>query len=319
MQGWARKRKRVLILCCLFFVGTQISHPPSALKGPDYSAARGDRSVRQTPLPLQVQLQEEGPGGSGLPETTRFWWEQDPAFQRLCLKNRTLVRLVAFRIGTDDATPAERHNVGVAVALIKGQVVPAGIVFSANAALGPRTGDRNFEKGLTYFGAEQIQTYGGGICRLVSALYNGAILANLEVIERWPHSMPVSYVPPGQDATIATYKDLKFRNSTTAPLVIWAEYKESTLYIAFYGREKPPKVTWHHEILARWPHTTEYRPNPRLQPGEERVISPGADGLRVRSWVTVEEPDGRRYHKRLGVDVYYPKRQVVEVNPLTFR
>ncbi|NLC54247.1 MAG: hypothetical protein GX770_09845 [Firmicutes bacterium] len=313
MRSWARKRNRVLLLCCLFFVGTQICWPPLAVCGPDFFAARSDPEVPNPPWP------EDSQGGSGLPETARLWWEQELTFQHLCLKNRTLVRLVAFRINTDDATPAERHNVGVATALLKGQVVPPGAVFSVNAALGPRTGDRNFKKGLTYFGAEQIQTYGGGICRLASALYNGAILANLEVIERWPHSMPVMYVPPGQDATIATYKDLKFRNSTTAPLVIWAEYKELTLYIAFYGREKPPKVKWHHEILARWPFTTEYRINPQLKPGEIRVISPGADGLRVRSWVTLEEPDGKRYRKRLGVDTYYPKRQMVEVNPLTFR
>ena len=313
MQSWERKRNRTLILCCLFFFGTQIFRLPLAFWGPEFSATRGEPEVPKT------SFQEEGQGGGALPETARLWWEQDLAFQRLCLKNRTLVRLVAFRIGTDDAAPAERHNVGVAAALIKGEVVPPGAVFSANATLGPRTSDRNFEKGLTYFGAEQIQTYGGGICRLVSALYNGAVLANLEVIERWPHSMPVSYVPLGQDATIATYKDLKFRNSTTAPLVIWAEYNEPALYVAFYGRKKPPKVKWHHEIIARWPYPTEYRPNPLLKPGELRVISPGADGRRVRSWVTVEEPDGKRYRKMLGVDSYYPRRQVVEVNPLTFR
>lgn len=313
LQDLPRKRNRILIICGLLFFGTQMLRLPLPRWVPESFTARG------APAGPEAAPAEEGTGAAVLPDTAELWWEKEIAFQRLCLQNRTLVRLVAFCFTNHDASPAEKHNVGVAAALIKGQVVPPGAVFSTNRALGPRTSDRNFQKGLTYFGAEQIYTVGGGICRLASALYNGAVLANLEVVERWPHSMPVPYVPPGQDATIAAYKDLRFRNSTAAPLLIWAEYRDPTLYVAFYGREKPPKVQWHHEILARWPHQTEYRINPQLKPGEERIVRPGADGLRVRSWVTIEGPTGEQHRKILGVDSYYPKRQLVEVHPLTFQ
>ena len=33
--------------------------------------------------------------------------------------------------------------------------------------------------------------------------YNVAVLSNLKIIERHNHSMPVPYVPYGQDATVA--------------------------------------------------------------------------------------------------------------------
>lgn len=313
MRDWVKKRIWLFLWGGIFFIIIQFFRLPDDLLDPKFFAARSNPETESN------TKKEVLAGGEVLPEGTKLWWENELTFQSLCFQHRTTVRLVAFRIISPDALPAEIHNVGLAANLIKGQIVPPGAIFSTNKAVGPRTSERHFQKGLTYFGAEQIYTLGGGICRLASALYNGAILADLEIVERWPHSMPVPYVPPGQDATIATYKDLKFRNTTGAPLLIWTEYKDQTLYLAFYGREKPPKVKWHHEILARWPYQTEYRVNPLLRAGEERVVSPGADGLRVRSWVTVENADGERQRKELGVDSYYPKRQVVEVNPLTFR
>lgn len=337
MQFWRWKGKFLLVLCGAFLTGVQFLRLPPASRDPDFFTAR---SHPEETAPAVPGAEEDRAGvgqeaalgekkaivdgeatvdGAVLAETAELWWEKELAFQSLCFQHRTPVRLVAFSLTIPDASAAEVHNVRLAVELVRGTVVAPEAVFSLNTALGPRTSDRGFQQGLTYFGAEQIYTVGGGICRLASALYNGAILANLEVVERWPHSMPVPYVPPGQDATIATYKDLKFRNTTNAPLLIWAGYRAGRLDLAFYGREKPPKVQWRHQILARWPFSTEYRPNPRLKPGEVQIVSPGAEGLQVRSWVIIEEPGGKRRLKMLGLDSYYPKRQVVEVNPLTFR
>ena len=45
------------------------------------------------------------------------------------------------------------------------------------------------------------QGIGGGICQVSSTLYNVVLFSNLEVIERHNHSLPVSYVPLGRDAT----------------------------------------------------------------------------------------------------------------------
>ena len=60
----------------------------------------------------------------------------------------------------------------------------------------------------------------GGVCQVTSTLYNAVILAELEVVERYPHSMTVGYVPLGRDAAVAgDYKDLKFRNGTEYPVL----------------------------------------------------------------------------------------------------
>ena len=51
---------------------------------------------------------------------------------------------------------------------------------------------------------------GGGICQVSTTLYNAVIRAELEVTQRAPHSMVVTYVDLSGDAAIAgDYKDLK--------------------------------------------------------------------------------------------------------------
>ena len=53
---------------------------------------------------------------------------------------------------------------------------------------------------------------GGGACKIATSLYNLVVLTNQEVIERHNHSMPINYVPYGQDATVAYgVKDLNLK------------------------------------------------------------------------------------------------------------
>ena len=83
--------------------------------------------------------------------------------------------------------------------------------------------------------------------------------------------MPVPYVPAGQDATVSSgNKDFRFMNNGGEPIIIWADTKGKTLLMAVYGRNKPPKVTWHHQILSRKPFRTLYRKNQNLKPGEDK-------------------------------------------------
>ena len=50
--------------------------------------------------------------------------------------------------------------------------------------------------------------------------------------ERYPHSLPVTYLPDGYDAAIAgTSKDLKFTNTFSQPLLIQASASGGTLTV----------------------------------------------------------------------------------------
>ncbi|MGQ9780445.1 MAG: VanW family protein [Bacillota bacterium] len=139
------------------------------------------------------------------------------------------------------------------------------------------------------------------------------MLADLKVVERHAHGMLVPYVPPGQDATISSNNiDFKFQNTTTHPVLIWADTKKNTLYMAVYGRSKPPKVVWHHRISNRQKNITVYRNNPALRQGTQRVAVPGAEGMTVESWVTIEKANGKTITRKLGIDHYRPMPRVIE-------
>lgn len=121
---------------------------------------------------------------------------------------------------------------------INGAVIMPGEVYSANAAMEPYTAENGFAEAGSYENGKVVQTMGGGICQVSSTLYNAVILSELEIVERFAHSMLVNYVEPSMDAAIAgDYKDLKFKNNTDAP--IYLEGYVSGGYITFkvYGKE----------------------------------------------------------------------------------
>jgi vancomycin resistance protein VanW len=240
-------------------------------------------------------------------------WETNQRFQIQTAAKKMRVRMAAFQTTLPDPLPGEEYNVALAADLLAGKIIKPGEIFSMNHSVGPYSKVRGFQDGPAYYGTEVIKVTGGGVCKIASTLYNVTTLANLKIIERNPHSMPVPYVPPGQDATVSSSnKDFRFMNDSREPILIWADTKGNTLYIAIYGRRKPPKVIWHHEILSHKPARIFYRKNRNLRPGEERTIIPGADGVVVKSWLTVKYLDGRIENKNLGVDYYNPLPHVIE-------
>lgn len=104
---------------------------------------------------------------------------------------------------------------------INGSVIYPGDTFSVYEAVSPFEPENGYELAGSYENGTTVETYGGGICQVSTTLYNAVIRSELEVTERFNHSMIVSYVDPSADAAIAgTYKDLKFVNNTKAPIYI---------------------------------------------------------------------------------------------------
>ncbi|NLM45877.1 MAG: VanW family protein [Firmicutes bacterium] len=101
-------------------------------------------------------------------------------------------------------------NLYVAAKYMNGYVLAPGDVFSFNKVTGPRT----FERGYSMAPVVGGMGIGGGVCQVATTVYNAALLAGMEIVERHPHSIRVGYVPPGRDATVTDFIDFKFRNST---------------------------------------------------------------------------------------------------------
>ena len=158
-------------------------------------------------------------------------------------------------------------------------------------------------------------TEGGGVCKIATTLYNLTVLANLEVVERHHHSMPINYVPYGQDATVAYgIKDFRFKNTSEGSILIWSKMIGNRLYMAFYGNEKPPRITWNHEISNITKASTKYITNKDIPKGEIKVISNGMDGATVKSTITIFYNKDHYIIKNMGISNYLPLRRIIEMN-----
>lgn len=130
-------------------------------------------------------------------------------------------------------------NVTSASAYIDGTVLYPGEEFSTHDVIAPFTTERGYAEAGNYVNGEIVDGMGGGVCQVSTTLYNAVLRAELEVTERAPHSMTVSYVKLSEDAAIAgTWKDFKFRNSSQYPIYIEG-YTTSDKKVIFniYGKE----------------------------------------------------------------------------------
>jgi glycosyltransferase involved in cell wall biosynthesis len=140
------------------------------------------------------------------------------------------------------------HNLRLAIRQIDGIEIPAGKVFSFWEQVGKPTAARGFTAGRELRQGCIIPNIGGGLCQLSNALYDAALQANLEIVERHRHSqvIPGSLAEIDRDATVFwNYIDLKFRS--TVDLQIEAMMDDTHLIVRFKTAQLPATPT---NILA---------------------------------------------------------------------
>lgn len=132
------------------------------------------------------------------------------------------------------------YNIQKGADLMNGYVLKPGETFSANGVLGTRTLANGWKMANAYVSGTTEEQAGGGVCQLSSTLYNAVVKADLEIVSRRNHSMPVSYMRKGLDATINSVGniiDFKFKNNTDSDVVIFAWTSGKTLHFKLYRCE----------------------------------------------------------------------------------
>lgn len=131
-------------------------------------------------------------------------------------------------------------NLRLVCQFLDGLILQPGEEFSYNAAVGERSTERGFKSAGSYSIRGVENTIGGGVCQGSTTLYNCALLADLEILERYCHGYTVGYVPIGLDAAVnwLTNTDLKFRNSTHFPIQIQAELSDGYMKMKLLGTDE---------------------------------------------------------------------------------
>lgn len=201
-------------------------------------------------------------------------------------------------------------NIEIMCRAIDGIKVDPGQELSLNGVVGERTKEAGFLPAPSIIDGSVENSVGGGICQLAGTLYNAAILADMEIVERQRHSFPSDYLPVGLDAVLSyPNKDLKIKNTSEYPIYISAKMTEEVVRVKIYGQPLPSNV----ELKIRTDIEEEVKPgNPSitytrdLPPGVRKVQEPARTGYKVHVFRDYMENGNVVRSEELSYDYYLP-------------
>ncbi|WP_211749563.1 VanW family protein [Paenibacillus sp. Marseille-Q4541] len=208
------------------------------------------------------------------------------------------------------------HNVSAAASALNGLVLKPGDIFDYGSIVEKAEKESGFQEAPVIVKGQLVPGVGGGICQVSSTLYNAALRTGLEIVERRNHSLPVSYLPKGLDATFASgFINFRFKNTTGKSLLIKADVKDRELLISFFGTF-PENVSYELDtnLLETLSAPLSYVTDASLSPGSEVVRQAGSTGYVVASY-QIKKVDGEVVSRKLiSKDTYRPQERVLAVN-----
>lgn len=140
-----------------------------------------------------------------------------------------------YYLATNTTRTTNIHN---AVDRLNNIVIPAGETFSFNQTVGKRTVLAGYEEAKVVKGDEFVDGLGGGICQVSSTVFQAALRANLEIKVRACHSLEISYVDLGGDATVQwNSQDFQFVNNSDSDIRLSVTANDGTLTCSVYAKK----------------------------------------------------------------------------------
>lgn len=212
-------------------------------------------------------------------------------------------------------------NLYLACAAMNGTIVYPGETFSYNESLGERTAERGWKPAASYASnGLTVDTYGGGICQGSSTLYLACLLADVEIVERYPHGYISSYIAPGMDASVNWgTADYRFKNNFNFPIRIEAWREKGYLNIRLWGTdEKDYYVKMTYQTLGSTAYETVYEEvkendNPKGYKDGQVLVTPYT-GYSVKTFKEFYDKEtDEKLKTEFEVASWYSKRDKVVV------
>ncbi|MTI80078.1 MAG: vanomycin resistance protein VanB [Firmicutes bacterium] len=207
------------------------------------------------------------------------------------------------------------YNIRVAANALDGLLVVPGEEVSFNEVVGPRSSEAGYKEAGVIVNNEMVDGLGGGVCQVSTTLYNAVLLANLEVVDRKNHSLPISYVPIGRDATVVYgIVDLKFINNTGRCIYIKTKVKDAQVTIKIYGDVSKKKTvainSWVEEVL---PQEVQYEEDNNLKRGQRIIKQEGSKGYIAHAERLVIKNGEVLKREELPISKYNPVEKVIAI------
>lgn len=151
--------------------------------------------------------------------------------------------------GSHDS-PNRVHNIKVASVRLDNHIMISGETFSLLEKLGEFNQKRGFKEAFVIYNGELAPQYGGGSCQIATTLYNAALLAGLNIVERHNHGIYFTIYPLGRDASIYSgSSDLKIMNNSSHPILIKAAATDKKLTFKLYGTPFAKKISFSRPVI----------------------------------------------------------------------
>lgn len=210
------------------------------------------------------------------------------------------------------------ENLIIACNKMNGSIVYPGEDFATHAAISPISTKNGYKAAPIFVSGEVKDGLGGGICQVSTTLYNAVLLAELKVIERRNHSLPVTYIELGKDATMAgTQIDFVFENTTQYPVFIESLVHGGKVTIRLYGKEERDsnrRVEYKTEIIEKIaPPGPKYVKDSSLAPGQKITTKKGSSGYKVKLFKLIYVDDKLTDKQLVNTSYYKPTSAIIKV------
>lgn len=203
-------------------------------------------------------------------------------------------QLATFSSNYASSSANRAYNVELAASKINGLILPDGAEFSYNNIVGNANAANGFKMATIFSDGKQTEGVGGGVCQVSSTLYCAVLRSDLEVTERHNHSLPIGYVPGGQDATVSYgVLDFRFKNNTGAPIKIEAVCSSRNLTVSILGSPEAKKnvEVVSQKVSSIEPTMTETK-DASLPAGTTKVVTKGKAGSVYVTYKRVYDANG---------------------------
>lgn len=229
--------------------------------------------------------------------------------------------LATFSTDYSASSAGRAMNVENGCRKINGTVMYPGDEFSVYEVVSPFDDANGYALAPSFENSTVVETYGGGICQVSTTLYNAVIRAELEVTERYEHSMVVSYVEPSMDAAIAgTVKDLKFVNNTDAPIYIEGITNGGVISFTLYGEEtRQPgrEVIFESEIVSETSAPTQIQGSASYNVGYVSVQESTHAGKVAKLWKVIKVDGKEQSREEFNNSTYIASPRIITVGTNT--
>lgn len=218
-----------------------------------------------------------------------------------------------------DAGGGERwQNLKTGVEHLNGTVLMPGEELSVHDKTAPYDAEHGYVEAGSYENGQVVDSFGGGICQVSTTLYNAVLYAELEVVERYPHSMLVNYVEPSRDAAIAgDYLDFVFRNNYDTPIYIEGEIDSANqLRFCIYGkdtRDAGRSVEFESETLETEDYGITYEEDPEASLGSMQYAGSPHTGKTAQLWKIVYQDGEEVSRDVINSSKYEKSDQIIKI------